>query len=268
MATNKNKKKGVDVKKLAQLIEVTLESLDITARVVEVNQNDKYIDFNLEIALGTPLESITKLHKDLAMSLASPTGDVEIIAPIPGRSLVGIRVPLGKITKHMIKDVKTKVIIERDTFSKIIDVIKSVVSKGLGNGAVVEFGKKEYYFQVLFRKKNQMIVETIGNKYIEKKEFKLTENNFINLIQNGFILSKYTDNHLKNFPYYSQRDIEMMVCDILKVIIDVYSFSTDETLEVKHFSYDKEDLFLTTPNITTFPHIAIKRIVKNIKNLF
>lgn len=80
----------------AAIIEQTLDSLGITARVAEVNYRPKDTEFCLEIALGTPLESVTKLHKDIAMALASPTGDVDIEAPIPGRSLIAIRVPFDK----------------------------------------------------------------------------------------------------------------------------------------------------------------------------
>ena len=41
----KTKDKGVDIRKIAMLIENTLDSLGITARVVEINQNEKDIDF-------------------------------------------------------------------------------------------------------------------------------------------------------------------------------------------------------------------------------
>ena len=44
--------------------------------------------------MGTPLENISKLHKDLAMALASPTGDVEIEAPVPGTCRVALRIPM------------------------------------------------------------------------------------------------------------------------------------------------------------------------------
>jgi len=86
----------VDVRKIAYTIELTLESFGITVRVAEINENENDIDFNLDVALGTPIEGIAKLHKDIAMAIASPTGDVEVLAPIPGRSMVGIKVPLGK----------------------------------------------------------------------------------------------------------------------------------------------------------------------------
>lgn len=80
----------------AQTIEETLESFGIRSRVTEFNFNPNYTEFYLEIALGTPLEDVVKLHKDIAMALASMTGDVEIEAPIPGKSLIGIRLPYEK----------------------------------------------------------------------------------------------------------------------------------------------------------------------------
>lgn len=80
----------------AQIIEQTLDSFGITARIAEVNFRPKDTEFCLEVALGTPLENITKLHKDIAMALASMTGDVEIEAPIPGKSLIAIRMPFEK----------------------------------------------------------------------------------------------------------------------------------------------------------------------------
>lgn len=80
-------------KNLARTIELTFESFGITTRVTDINNFDDYIEFRLEVALGTSLESVTKLHKDIAMSVASTSGDVEIEAPVPGTSLIAICVP-------------------------------------------------------------------------------------------------------------------------------------------------------------------------------
>jgi len=80
----------------AQVIEQTLEAFGITARVAEINFRSNDTEFCLDVALGTPLEDITRLHKDIALSLASLTGDVEIEAPIPGKSLIAIRMPYNK----------------------------------------------------------------------------------------------------------------------------------------------------------------------------
>lgn len=82
-----------DVKKNAQVIEQTLESFGIKAQVAEVNYGPAVTQYALEIALGTKLSKITALSNDLALSLAAPTGQIRIEAPIPGRSLVGVEVP-------------------------------------------------------------------------------------------------------------------------------------------------------------------------------
>lgn len=82
-----------DIKGNAAIIEQTLESFGITARVVEVNLGPAVTQYALEVALGTKLAKITALERDLARALASPTGAIRIEAPIPGRNLVGIELP-------------------------------------------------------------------------------------------------------------------------------------------------------------------------------
>lgn len=82
-----------DVKKHAAIIEKSLDSFGIQARVVEVNLGPAVTQYALEIALGTKLSKITALQNDLALALAAPTGQIRIEAPIPGRSLVGVEIP-------------------------------------------------------------------------------------------------------------------------------------------------------------------------------
>ncbi len=82
-----------DIKQHAAIIERTLESFGITARVVEVNLGPAVTQYALEVGLGTKLSKITALDRDLALALAAPTGQIRIEAPIPGRSLVGIELP-------------------------------------------------------------------------------------------------------------------------------------------------------------------------------
>ncbi len=82
-----------DIKGNASIIEQTLESFGVTARVVEVNLGPAVTQYALEVALGTKLAKITSLERDLARALASPTGAIRIEAPIPGRNLVGIELP-------------------------------------------------------------------------------------------------------------------------------------------------------------------------------
>ncbi len=85
-----------DVKKNADVIEKTLESFGIRARVSEINYGPAVTQYAIEITMGTKLSRITVLGNDLALALAAPTGQIRIEAPIPGRSLVGLEIPNHK----------------------------------------------------------------------------------------------------------------------------------------------------------------------------
>lgn len=82
-----------DIKANAAIIERTLDSFGVQAKVVEVNLGPAVTQYALEVALGTKLTKITGLTNDLALALAAPSGQIRIEAPIPGRSLVGIELP-------------------------------------------------------------------------------------------------------------------------------------------------------------------------------
>lgn len=82
-----------NLKQNAHIIEKTLESFGITAKVVETNLGPTVTQYALEIPMGTKLSKIMALQNDLALNLATSTGNVRIEAPIPGKSLVGIEIP-------------------------------------------------------------------------------------------------------------------------------------------------------------------------------
>lgn len=82
-----------DVKSNAAIIEQTLESFGITAKVVDYNPGPAVTQYAIQVALGTKLSKITALERDLALALSAPTGTIRIEAPIPGKPLVGIELP-------------------------------------------------------------------------------------------------------------------------------------------------------------------------------
>jgi len=82
-----------NLKQNAHIIEKTLESFGITAKVVEINLGPTITQYALEIPMGTKLSKILALQNDLALALATSTGNVRVEAPIPGKSLVGIEIP-------------------------------------------------------------------------------------------------------------------------------------------------------------------------------
>jgi S-DNA-T family DNA segregation ATPase FtsK/SpoIIIE len=89
----KKKKGDGDVKKNADIIEQTLQSFGVKAKVVDVMVGPAVTQYALNIALGTKVSRISNLKTDLALALAAPTGSVRIEAPIPGTSYVGIEIP-------------------------------------------------------------------------------------------------------------------------------------------------------------------------------
>ena len=126
-----------DVKKNAEVIEKTLDSFGIQARVAEVNGGPAVTQYALEISAGTKISKIANLQHDIALALATPTGTVRIEAPIPGKSLVGIEVPNRSLEivglKHVLASdemrkhkSKLAVALGRDTASKpiIVDLDK------------------------------------------------------------------------------------------------------------------------------------------------
>ena len=91
-----NKQTATD---LAVKIESTLDGFGIKSRVEAVTFEDSYVLLEISIALGTKVEEVESLSKTLAMAVASPTGRIEVIAPLPGTSHIGIKVPSKKTPK-------------------------------------------------------------------------------------------------------------------------------------------------------------------------
>ena len=99
------------LKRSSRLIELTLESLGIFAKVGEVNILEKFYEYRLELAVGTDLEQLEKHDRDLAMALASPTGKVYWEIPIAGTIYVGLKVP--KPSKEYFQNLKEKKLANR-----------------------------------------------------------------------------------------------------------------------------------------------------------
>lgn len=126
-----------DVKETATVIERTLQSFGITAKVVEVNLGPAVTQYALEIALGTKVSKITSLTNDLALNTKAPTGQIRIEAPIPGRNLVGIEIP-----NRSLEVVTLRTMLSSDLMRK--SKSKLIVSLGLdvsGNPIIADVGK-------------------------------------------------------------------------------------------------------------------------------
>ncbi len=92
-----------DLKARARIIEDTLGSFNIEARVVEMNQGPAVTQFGVEPAQGVAVSRILSRQNDLALRLgASP---IRLEAPVPGKRMVGVEVPNTSIATVTLRDV-------------------------------------------------------------------------------------------------------------------------------------------------------------------
>jgi len=86
--------KELDQRVVAQggeVLEATLRDFGVDARMIGMTVGPTVTRYELELAPGVKVNRVTGLSHDIAYAMASP--DVRILAPIPGRSAIGVEVP-------------------------------------------------------------------------------------------------------------------------------------------------------------------------------
>jgi S-DNA-T family DNA segregation ATPase FtsK/SpoIIIE len=79
------------IRKNSRLLEQTLSEFGIGAQVVGIDKGPSVTRYELALAPGIKVNRVTGLSDDIAMAVKAPT--VRVVAPIPGKSTVGIEVP-------------------------------------------------------------------------------------------------------------------------------------------------------------------------------
>ena len=73
------------------ILEDTMHEFGVDARLVGMTVGPTVTRYELELGPGVKVNKVTGLNHDIAYAMASP--DVRILAPIPGRSAIGVEVP-------------------------------------------------------------------------------------------------------------------------------------------------------------------------------
>ena len=90
----RGKAQHVDSKQVeaaGHMLEQALATHGVETRLVGMTVGPTVTRYELALAPGVKVSRVTNLHKDIAYAMASP--DVRILAPIPGRSAIGVEVP-------------------------------------------------------------------------------------------------------------------------------------------------------------------------------
>ncbi len=113
---------GTHEKDIMEALGHTLSTFGVDARVVAAHRGPTVTMYEVAVASGTKVNKVVNLSSDIAYALATP--DVRIIAPIPGKSAIGIEVP----NRH------------RD-FVMLGDILRSKAAKAASHPLEVALGK-------------------------------------------------------------------------------------------------------------------------------
>ena len=76
---------------VGRILERTLQDFGVDAAVTAMTRGPTVTRYEVELASGVKVSQVLRLADDIAYALGSP--DVRLIAPIPGKSAIGIEVP-------------------------------------------------------------------------------------------------------------------------------------------------------------------------------
>ncbi|MGH2758066.1 MAG: DNA translocase FtsK, partial [Actinomycetota bacterium] len=82
---------GRGAEEVARVLERTLQEFGVDAAVTAMTRGPTVTRFEVELGAGVKVSQVLRLADDIAYALGSP--DVRLIAPIPGKSAIGVEVP-------------------------------------------------------------------------------------------------------------------------------------------------------------------------------
>jgi len=113
---------GMDEEHTMEALERTFRTFGVPARVPTAHRGPTVTLYEVEVEAGTKVNRVLSLADDIAYALATP--DVRIMAPIPGKSAIGVEVP------NKVRD-----------FVMLGDILRSKGAKELTHPLMVGLGK-------------------------------------------------------------------------------------------------------------------------------
>ena len=101
--TARRERMADEIKRNVKILESTLETFGVPAKVVGVNPGPAVTQYEIQPGPGVQVKRITALQNDLSLALAA--SPLRIEAPIPGKSAVGIEVPNKSASLVTIREV-------------------------------------------------------------------------------------------------------------------------------------------------------------------
>ncbi len=131
----KNPRMNKDISDKIKLLEETLQSFGVKAKVTQVSRGPAITRYELQPAPGVKVSKIVNLADDIALSLAA--SDVRIEAPIPGKAAIGIEVPNNQIATVHFREVLETPEFQQSTSNLTVALGKNIA----GNPIVADLSK-------------------------------------------------------------------------------------------------------------------------------
>lgn len=127
---SKSPRANKDITENVRILEDTLESFGVKAKVTQVSRGPAITRYEISPAPGVKVSRIVNLADDIALSLAA--SGVRIEAPIPGKAAVGIEVPNKEITMVTMRE-----LLEAEEFARAKSKLTFVLGKDIGGTTIL-----------------------------------------------------------------------------------------------------------------------------------
>lgn len=121
-----------DFKEKSRILEETLESFKINAKVTNVVRGPSVTRYEISIPPGIPVRKVATYESDLAMALMSKAG-IRMEVPIPGKNAVGVEIP-----NEVPSTVGLKELLESREFVNSSGSLPVAIGKGISGEVVVK----------------------------------------------------------------------------------------------------------------------------------
>jgi len=119
------------IREKIDILERTLDDFSIKARVVNIESGPVVTRYELSLAAGIKVQRLVGLADDIAIATKAPS--VRIVAPIPGKSTVGVEIP------NSVKEVvRLRELIESDTYRNKKYVIPIFIGKDTSGQPIIQ----------------------------------------------------------------------------------------------------------------------------------
>lgn len=114
----------------AMLLEETLESFGVKAKVLNVTQGPAITRYELQPERGVKVSKVTNLSDDIALNMAARS--IRIEAPIPGKAAVGIEIPNGETSMVAFRE-----LIETSVYRESDSLLPFAMGKSIAGDSVI-----------------------------------------------------------------------------------------------------------------------------------